>query len=66
MQWLDPVRQHRAIAGLDECFDGHARRELDLAETAELIRRHRDTDEIITLPGALVGAGISGNARDRL
>ena len=30
VQWLDQVRQHRALAGLDEGFDGHAWRELTL------------------------------------
>src|SRR5438094_6469663 len=57
-QRLDQVGQHGAVAGLHEGFDLHAGYQLDIAETRDLFGRHRNTDRVIALPGALIGRNV--------
>src|SRR5215831_8217714 len=65
VQRLDQVRDHRAIAGLNEGLDRHAGRQLHLPEFRDLLGRHRDANEIIALSGALVGRGVGTDPNDR-
>src|SRR5438105_13990112 len=62
LQGLDQVRHHRALAGLDESLDWHARDEFDVTEPGDFIFRHGDAGGVIVLAGALICRGISGNA----
>src|SRR6266446_9834651 len=64
VQRLDQVGQHGAVAGLHEGFDRHAGDQLDVAKTRDLVGRHRDTDRVIALPGALVGRDVGRDAGD--
>jgi hypothetical protein len=65
VQRLDQVGKHGAIAGLNEGFDRHARRQLYLAELCDLLRRHRNANKIVALSGALIGRGVSTDPDDR-
>src|SRR5262245_30095377 len=64
LEGLHQIRQHRSVAGLHECFDRHARQQLYVAETLELLRWHGDPDGVIALASALIGRGIGGDARN--
>jgi hypothetical protein len=64
MQRLDQIGHERPLAGLDESFDRHAGRQLDVTEALDFIRGHRNADQIIALAGPLIGRGIRPNARD--
>src|SRR6266852_5464859 len=63
-EWLDEIGQHGAVAGLHEGFDRHTGYQLDVAETGDFLRRHRDADRVVALPGALVGGDVGRNAGD--
>src|SRR5713101_170543 len=63
-EWLDEIGQHGAVAGLHEGFDRHTGYQLDVAETGDFLRRHRNADGVIALPGALVGRDVGRNAGD--
>src|SRR5262245_13232202 len=63
VQGLHQIGQHGSLAGLHKRFDRHARQELHVAETLDLLRWHGDPDGVIALTGALVGRGIGGDAR---
>src|SRR5713226_9401930 len=63
-QRLDQIRQHGAVAGLDEGFDRHAGDQLGVAEALDLFGRHRDADGVVALPGALVGGDVGRDAGD--
>src|SRR6266852_547487 len=63
-EWLDEIGQHGAVAGLHEGFDRHTGYQLDVAETGDFLRRHRNADRVIALPGALVGRDVRRNAGD--
>src|SRR5262249_40188998 len=64
VQGLDEIGQHRSIASLHKRFDRHARQELHLAQTLDLIRWHRNPNGVIALTGALVGRGVGGDSRN--
>src|SRR5215470_19267744 len=55
------VGDHGAVAGLHEGLDRHARCELDVAETRDLLCRHGYPDSVIGLASALVERGIGGD-----
>ena len=49
LERLEQVLQRRALVGLDEDLDGHARNEADSLEAHHLLRRKRDADRVISL-----------------
>src|SRR5262249_50530607 len=65
VQGLDQIGQHRSITSLYKRFDRHARQKFHVAETLDLLRWHGDANGVIALPGALIGGGIGGDARNR-
>ena len=46
LERLEQVLQRRALVGLDEDLDGHARNEADSLEAYHLLRRKRDADRV--------------------
>src|SRR4029077_1862237 len=65
VQGLDQIREHRPFAGLDEGFDWHSRRQLDVAEVSHFIGTYRYAYQEIVLAGPLVAAGICRDTRHR-
>src|SRR6202035_3719851 len=63
-QRLDQVGHQRAVAGLDEGFDRHARRQLDRAEAPDLLGVDGNAHKVEANAGALVDIGIGGDALD--
>src|SRR5580698_4736377 len=62
VQRLDQIGQQRALAGLHESLDRHARYQFDIAQARDLRLRHRNADRIVRLSGALIGSGVGRDA----
>ena len=60
-QRLHQIRKRCALAGVNKCFDRHARHQFDGAQPGNLFGAKRDTNGVIANSGSLILGEVGGN-----